>query len=88
MYYVYCLISKKKERFHYYGFTTNIDSRIIAHKKGKVRTTKRYLPIELLGYRTFKTKKKALEFEKDLKRKASYRRRFVKELQEKLGSPA
>jgi predicted GIY-YIG superfamily endonuclease len=82
MYYVYCLISRKKKRFHYYGFTEDLDNRIKAHKKGKVRTTRRFLPVELLGYRTFKTRGEALRYEKDLKSKASYRKEFVRELEE------
>ncbi len=88
MYFVYCLISKKNSKFHYYGFTSNLEERIERHKKGRVRTTNRYLPVELLGYRTFKTRKEALSFEKELKTKASYRKRFVRRLEELRGSPA
>ena len=92
MYHVYCLISKKNSKFHYYGFTGDIEKRLKYHNAGKVRTTRRFFPVELLGYRTFKTKKEALKFEKDLKGKASYRKKFVRDLQEEkrgvLGSPA
>ena len=80
-YYVYCLISEKNKNFHYYGFTSNIDQRIKYHKAGKVRTTNRFLPIRLLGYREFESREEALKYEKELKTKASYRKKFVEELE-------
>lgn len=86
MFYVYCLESEAKENFHYYGFTSNIEKRLEAHKRGKVRTTKRFKSLKLLGYRKFRSRDVALQFEKDLKRKASYRNRFVRELKTRGGA--
>jgi len=57
-----------------------------AHQAGKVRTTHRFAPVVLLGYKEFVSKQEALNFEKVLKSKASMRKSFIAEL--KLGSPA
>jgi predicted GIY-YIG superfamily endonuclease len=82
MYFVYCLVSEKNSKFHYYGFTKDFDKRISYHIQGKVRTTNRFLPIKLLGFREFEDREEALKFEKDLKTKSSYRKRFIRELEE------
>lgn len=88
MYYVYCLISLKNPKFHYYGYTSNLDERIKRHQLGKVRTTNRFLPIKLLGYKIFDTQQEALSYEKFLKTKASYRKKFVEELEQQAHLPA
>jgi len=80
MYYVYCLVSGKKKDFHYYGFTSDIEKRLEYHRKGKVRTTKKYLPIKLYGYRRFNDREKALAYEKKVKRSAKEREKFKKEI--------
>jgi len=87
MYYVYCLVSEKNPKFHYYGFTSNLKKRLLAHKNNKVRTTRRFSPVKLLGYKTFFKRNEALKYEKDLKTKASYRRSFIKDIT-LTGSPA
>jgi len=47
MAYVYILQSKKNENY-YVGSTDNFEQRIKQHKEGKVRTTRRLLPIEIV----------------------------------------
>ncbi|MBD3362953.1 hypothetical protein GF362_04505 [Candidatus Dojkabacteria bacterium] len=74
--------SKRNPKFHYYGYTGNLEQRLRYHNRGKVRTTNRFKPVELLGYREFETKEEALEFEKKLKKSASARKKFIKELNE------
>ena len=46
-YYVYVLRSASDKMF-YVGFTTNIRARLEAHSKGKVPSTKRRTPLELV----------------------------------------
>ncbi|MEP7103830.1 MAG: GIY-YIG nuclease family protein [Candidatus Dojkabacteria bacterium] len=65
MFFVYCLLSEKVSKFHYYGFTSNMEQRLQYHQKGKVKTTKRFLPLKLLGYKVFENEIEALKFEKD-----------------------
>ncbi|MCL4390065.1 MAG: GIY-YIG nuclease family protein [Patescibacteria group bacterium] len=65
MYYVYLLSLTNKET--YVGFTEDLKRRYHEHQTGQDATTKRFLPCELIGYTAFKSKHKALAFEKYLK---------------------
>ena len=51
----------------YTGFTTNINNRLIAHRKGEVHYTKDKLPIELMHLSLFYNKQNAYDFERYLK---------------------
>lgn len=64
MYYVYSL---KCKTGYYIGFTTNIEKRLIRHKKGQVPSTADRLPVEIEFYFVIKNKYKAIELEKYLK---------------------
>ncbi|MGB5226888.1 MAG: GIY-YIG nuclease family protein [Eudoraea sp.] len=61
-YYVYVLRSTKYER-NYVGFTKNLAKRLRQHNTGKNRSTKPYLPWEVMFYETFPTKEGALKRE-------------------------
>lgn len=65
MFYVYLLRLSNKET--YVGFTENLKRRYYEHQTGQDATTKRFLLRELIGYTAFKSKYKALAFEKYLK---------------------
>ena len=65
MQYVYIL--KLKDGSFYIGYSDNLKQRISEHKRGVVKTTKNLLPLTLVFYSAFLTKKKALDFEKYLK---------------------
>lgn len=52
----------------YIGFATNLKDRIQKHKDGKVFTTKKYLPVKLIYYECYLSKKDALDREYKLKR--------------------
>lgn len=66
MYYVYILLAIKNRRF-YIGSTNNLKERISQHKSGQVYTTKRMLPIRLIFYETFISKRDALRRERYFK---------------------
>ncbi|MFC1561666.1 GIY-YIG nuclease family protein [candidate division KSB1 bacterium] len=66
MYYVYILYSKSFDRY-YIGQTDNIDARIDRHNKGKVKSTKHYVPWELRYTEKFISRSKAMKREKFLK---------------------
>ncbi|MFH0805491.1 MAG: GIY-YIG nuclease family protein [Patescibacteria group bacterium] len=66
MYYCYILLSSKSHTF-YFGSTKDLKLRYELHNKGKVKSTKPYLPWELVWYGAFKTKKEAIDFERYLK---------------------
>lgn len=55
MYYVYCLRSLENGQL-YKGLTNNLDRRIKEHNSGKNRSTKPYIPYELLFYEVFETR--------------------------------
>ncbi|MFO7807139.1 MAG: GIY-YIG nuclease family protein [Candidatus Moraniibacteriota bacterium] len=63
MYYVYVLFSKKDKKF-YIGFTSNLRIRIDQHKKGKVSSTSKRLPVALIYYECYLKKEDAERNEK------------------------
>ena len=65
-FYTYVLYSKLFDRL-YIGQTDNLERRLLQHKKGKVPSTKPYLPYKLILVEEFSTRKKAVEREKTLK---------------------
>ncbi|HVT01199.1 MAG TPA: GIY-YIG nuclease family protein [Patescibacteria group bacterium] len=70
MYYVYIL--KLKDKTYYHGFSSNLKQRINEHEKGYVAQTKNMRPFELIYYSGFKSKIKALDFEKYLKTNSGF----------------
>ncbi len=64
-YYVYIL--KCRDNKSYTGFTRNLEARLKRHNKGKVISTRKRRPIDLITYIIFKDKDKAIKFEKYLK---------------------
>ncbi|MBI2263496.1 GIY-YIG nuclease family protein [Candidatus Berkelbacteria bacterium] len=65
MFYVYLLKLNNNEI--YKGTTENLKQRLSEHDKGKVASTKNYLPIVLCGYEAYKLKSDALRRERFLK---------------------
>ncbi len=74
-YYVYVLYSKAFDRY-YKGFNKDLQKRLIQHNKGETKSTKPYIPWEIVYYEKFDSKEKALAREKYLKSAAG--RRFLK----------
>ncbi|HMB25822.1 MAG TPA: GIY-YIG nuclease family protein [Patescibacteria group bacterium] len=66
MYYVYILQSNKNKKL-YTGYTKNLKRRLKEHELGKVHTTKTMLPINLVFYESFLSKKDAQRREHYLK---------------------
>jgi len=66
VYYVYVLLSKKDNNI-YTGFTSDLRRRIKEHKLGKVKSTDKRRPLELIYYETYKNKNDAKHREKYLK---------------------
>lgn len=65
-YFVYILNSQKDHKL-YIGYTTNLESRLIEHKFGRVTSTKNRRPLQLILYEAFIDKSDALAREKFLK---------------------
>jgi putative endonuclease len=56
----------------YIGFTNNLRKRVIAHNKGKVFTTNKYSPANLIYYEGYLSKKDARRREPMLKKVWQY----------------
>jgi len=68
MYYTYVLISIKDNK-RYFGFTENIERRLIEHNSGLVKSTKNRRPLRVIHIEEFETKEEAMRREKELKKK-------------------
>jgi len=66
MFFTYVLRSKLNKSF-YVGFAENLKERLEKHNAGLVQSTKRYLPMELIYFEGYKSKKDALIREARLK---------------------
>ena len=67
IYYVYILTSENDSTCHYTGFTEDLEKRLKAHNAGQVPHTKKYKPWNFETVIAFRSRKKAIEFEKYLK---------------------
>ena len=62
MYFVYILQSVKDEGY-YIGYTSDLHKRISEHNQGKTKSLKHRLPLKLLYYEEYHSKKQAKERE-------------------------
>ncbi|MBL7084941.1 MAG: GIY-YIG nuclease family protein [Candidatus Omnitrophica bacterium] len=65
--YIYLLSSKVKD-WIYIGSTNNLKRRLIEHKEGRIYSTRRMLPVELIYFEGYRSKDTAFAREKSLKR--------------------
>ena len=65
-YYVYILYNKSRN-FIYVGYSEDLKQRFKEHSKGRSRSTKPYLPLELIHYEAYRDKKDAKRRELYLK---------------------
>ena len=66
MYYVYILQSESDKNF-YIGMTDDLKRRYSEHQRGNVESTKHRLPMKMLCYEAYHTKKEAARREEFLK---------------------
>lgn len=66
MYYVYVLKSEKDGRF-YFGYSSNLKQRFIAHNKGRVRYTRNFKPWKLVYYEAYVSERYARYRERQIK---------------------
>ena len=74
-YYTYVLKSKSDGKF-YTGFTQDIESRVNEHNSGRVLSTKRRIPFELVYYEFCRNINDAIHREKYLK--TTYGKRYIR----------
>ena len=66
MFYVYVLRSRANNDL-YIGYSKDLKKRLVAHNSGKVKSTKPYLPWNLIYYEAYKNKYDATRRERELK---------------------
>ena len=66
MFYTYILYSLKSKDF-YYGTTGDLKKRFEEHNKGLSKSTKAFLPLELIHYEAYRNMKDAYNREKQIK---------------------
>ncbi|MGV8018066.1 MAG: GIY-YIG nuclease family protein [Ignavibacteria bacterium] len=66
-YFTYILKSTIVDRF-YIGSTSNLENRLIHHNSGHSRSTKKYIPWEIVYFEEYKTRSEAIKREYALKR--------------------
>ena len=66
MYYVYVIKSEKNGK-HYIGYSEDLESRLLSHNLGKVRSTKAYKPYKVIYKEEYKDKTAARKREIFLK---------------------
>ena len=66
MYTVY-LLKSIKNNWYYVGMSENVERRFKQHNKGRVVSTKAYLPFEIIYTKEFETRVEARDYEKYLK---------------------
>ncbi|MFH1200923.1 MAG: GIY-YIG nuclease family protein [bacterium] len=71
MYYTYILKSSI-DGTKYIGHTSNLKNRLKEHNQGQSKYTSTKVPFVLIWYCAFKTKEKALNFEKYLKSSSGF----------------
>jgi putative endonuclease len=57
-YYVYVLYNKEKN-FLYVGYSEDLKTRFTSHNNGENKSTKAYLPLELIHYEAYRSMKDA-----------------------------
>jgi len=75
MYFAYVIFSKACMRF-YKGQCQNLEKRLVEHNKGLTKSTKPFIPWELVYFESFRTREEALAREKYFKTAAG--RRYLK----------
>lgn len=65
-YYVYVLQNSRKN-FIYIGYSENLKNRVPYHNNGLVKSTKAYVPLELIHYEAYRNRKDAKRRETYLK---------------------
>ncbi|OGY38983.1 MAG: hypothetical protein A2418_00095 [Candidatus Brennerbacteria bacterium RIFOXYC1_FULL_41_11] len=66
MFYTY-LLKSKKDKMLYLGSTNNLRARLILHNKGRVTSTAKRVPMEIVYYEAYKSEKDARVREHNLK---------------------
>ncbi len=79
MFFVYIIKSTKKD-WYYVGSTNDLDRRLNEHNTGKTRSTKPFLPFELVYTKEFANERDARFYERKLKDSRKEKEGIIKSL--------
>lgn len=77
------IIKSNTKKWYYVGSTNRLSERLDEHNKGKVKSTKHYLPFNIVFAKDFNSEKEARSYEKMLKDKRIEKERIIKSIEEK-----
>lgn len=80
LWHVYILRSSKS-RWYYVGSTNRLEERLGEHNAGKVTSTKRYAPLELVFTKEFNLEHDARAYEKKVKEKRIEKENIIREIE-------
>jgi len=87
MFYVYVLKSRKAGHL-YVSYSSDLRRRFAEHNAGKVRSTKAYMPHELVYYEAYRVKEDAVTREHNLKLRARALRQLLLRIRSSTGVTA
>jgi len=85
MWYVYILKSENK-RWYYVGSTNRLTERLKEHNFGKVKSTKRFLPLRIVFTKNFEKEKEARSYEKLVKDRRIEKEKIIREIEKNIYS--
>ncbi len=74
-------LKPKARSWYYVGSTDNLPRRVGEHNKGKVRSTRAYLPVELVYTRNCKDEKEARALEQKIKKQRLLKEEIIRTIQ-------
>ncbi len=77
MYHLYIIYSPRFDRY-YVGYTGNISTRLDKHNMGSTKSTRPYIPWELVYSEAYQSKTDAIKREREIKNKKS--KKYIKSL--------
>lgn len=83
MWYTYIIKSRIK-KWYYVGSTNRLQGRLKEHNNGKVKSTKSYLPFDIVFTKEFELEKEARNYERLLKDKRIEKEKIIKSIESKI----
>lgn len=77
------MIKSAQKNWYYIGSTDSLTRRLSEHNKGRVISTKRYIPLKLVFLKELKTEKEAREYEKRLKKRRKEKEELIRKIENK-----
>jgi putative endonuclease len=77
------IIKSKAKKWYYVGSTNRLLERLNEHNKGKVKSTRHYLPFEIVFTKEFDLEKEARKYERLLKDKRIEKEKIIKSVENK-----